>query len=203
MIGASSRPAATDHAIHELMRHRWSPYVFDTRPVATADLHAIFEAARWAPSSYNEQPWRYIVGTIDRPSEHARVLSCLVEANQAWAKHAPVLALGCHSTTFSRNGQPNKAAAHDLGQASAQLSLEAVARGLMVHQMIGIVPERARELFKVPSGVEVLTGLAIGYPGDPSSGPKELADRDAARRPRMPIREFVFGGTWGDPALAP
>jgi len=198
---AHPKPAVTDHPVHDLVRHRWSPYVFDTRPVSKADLHAIFEAARWAPSSYNEQPWRFIVASREDAKAHAKVLSCLVDANQAWAKNAPVLALGCHTTAFVRNGNPNKAAAHDLGQAAAQLSLEAVSRGLMVHQMIGILPDKARELFSVPQGVEVLTGLAVGYPGDPSGVAPDMASRDAARRPRMALRDFVFGDEWGKPAL--
>jgi len=192
-------PADTAHPIHALVAGRWSPYAFDSRPVSASDLASLFEAARWAPSSYNEQPWRYIVGTREKPEAHARVLSCLVEANQAWAKHAPVLALGCFVTTFAKNGQPNKAAAHDLGAASAMLSIEAAARGLVVHQMIGIVPERARELFSVPTGVEVHTGLAIGYAGDASALPAAVAPRDAARRPRRSTTEFVFGDGWGTP----
>ncbi len=196
--GAMSAPA--DHPIHPLLAERWSPYAFDPRPVPAADLHSIFEAARWSPSSYNEQPWRFIVATSADPAAHARVLSCLVEPNQAWAKHAPVLALGCHTTVFERNGQPNRAAAHDLGQAAAQLSIEAVSRGLRVHQMIGILPDRARELFKVPAGAEVLTGIAIGYAAAPGQGPAELSGRDAARRPRKPLKDFLFSGEWGRPA---
>ena len=98
-------------------------------------------AARWAASSYNEQPWRYIVATKAEPAEFARLLSCLVEGNQPWAQAAPVLAIGCTSLNFAKNGQPNAAAHHDLGLASASLTLEATARGLSVHQMIGIVPE--------------------------------------------------------------
>src|SRR5436853_4175428 len=156
-----TRRAVTDHPIHELIADRWSPYAFADRPVAKEDLLSLFEAARWAPSSYNEQPWSYLVATRDEPEEHARLLSCLVEGNQAWAKAAPVLALGCTSLNFVRNGQPNAAAVHDLGLASANLVLEATARGLAVHQMIGILPERARQLYAVPEGVPPLTGLPV------------------------------------------
>src|SRR5689334_19809323 len=120
--------AATDHPVHELIAARWSPYAFADRAVASDDLLALFEAARWAPSSYNEQPWSYLVATRDEPEEFARLLSCLVEGNQAWARAAPVLALGCTSLQFTRNGQPNAAAVHDLGLASAMLVLEATAR---------------------------------------------------------------------------
>src|SRR5437763_3225156 len=166
--------AATDHPVHDLIAARWSPYAFAERPVAKADLLSLFEAARWAPSSYNEQPWSYLVATRDEPEEFGRLLSCLVEGNQVWAKAAPVLALGCTSLHFVRTGKPNAAAVHDLGLASASLLLEATARGLVVHQMIGIQPDRARELYQIPEGVQPLTGLAIGYPGAPAALPVDL-----------------------------
>src|SRR5205807_6258497 len=124
-------------------------------------------------------------------------LSCLVEGNQAWAKNAPVLALGCTSLQFARNNTPNAAAVHDLGLASGNLVLEATARGLAVHQMIGILPDRAREVYQIPEGVQPLTGLAIGYAGDPATLPENLRQRDAARRPRKTLAAFVFGGKWG------
>jgi nitroreductase len=186
-----------DHPIHELLATRWSPYAFADRPVSRADLLSLFEAARWAPSSYNEQPWSYIVATREEPQEFARLLSCLVEGNQAWAKNAPVLALGCTSLRFVRNNQPNAAAMHDLGLASGNLLVEATARGIFVHQMIGILPDKARELYQVPEGVQPLTGLAIGYAADPSILPENLRARDQARRPRKPIKDFLFGGKWG------
>jgi nitroreductase len=193
-------PAPAAHAINGLIAARWSPYAFAERPVSAADLSSLFEAARWAPSSYNEQPWSYLVATRDQPAEHERLLSCLVEGNQGWARAAPVLALGCTSLKFARDGRPNAAALHDLGLASAMLVLEATARGLAVHQMIGILPDRAREVYQVPEGVQPLTGLAIGYAGDPVSLPEKLRDRDRARRPRKPTSEFVFSGQWGTTA---
>jgi nitroreductase len=159
--------AATDHPVNELIAQRWSPYAFADRPVSRDDLLSLFEAARWAPSSYNEQPWSYIVATREDREEFKRLLSCLVEGNQAWAQAAPVLALGCTRLNFARNDRPNAAAVHDLGLASAHLVLEATARGLAVHQMIGIVPARARELYQIPEAVQPLTGLAVGYVGDP------------------------------------
>jgi nitroreductase len=189
--------AQTAHPVHDLIAERWSPYSFTDRPVPIDLLQSLFEAARWAASSYNEQPWSYIVATKDDSEGFAKVLSCLVDANQEWAKAAPVLAIGCTSLKFSRNGNPNAAALHDLGQASGYLALEATARGLAVHQMIGILPDRARELFQVPEGVQPLTGMAIGYAGDPGLLPEKIRDRDAGRRPRKPLAEFVFGGKWG------
>ena len=189
--------AKPDHPIHELFASRWSPYGFADRPVSDDDLRSLFEAARWAPSSYNEQPWSYIVATKANPAEFERLLSCLVEGNQAWAKAAPVLALGCTILNFVRNAKPNAAAVHDLGLASASLVLEATARGLFVHQMIGILPDKARELYRVPEWVQPLTGLAIGYVGDPNALPEAIKQRDLAPRSRKKVGEFVFGGQWG------
>ncbi|MEK7839203.1 MAG: nitroreductase family protein, partial [candidate division NC10 bacterium] len=122
--------AATEHPIQELLAIRWSPYAFDSRPMSKADVRSLFEAARWAASSYNEQPWRYLVATQDEPEEFAKLLSCLIEANQAWAKAAPLLAVSVASLNFQLNGKPNKAAIHDLGLAAGSLTLEATARGL-------------------------------------------------------------------------
>src|SRR5258708_5193921 len=189
--------AQTDHPVHDLIAERWSPYSFDGRSVPHNLLQSLFEAARWAASSYDEQPWSYIVATKEDPDGFAKLLSCLVEGNQVWAKAAPVLALGCASLKFGRNGSPNAAALHDLGQASAYLALEATARDMAVHQMIGILPDRARELFQVPEGVQPLTGLAIGYAGDPNLLPENMRARALTRRARKPLVEFLFAGKCG------
>ena len=192
--------ASTDHPINCLIAARWSPYAFDDRPVSDADLRSVFEAARWAPSSYNEQPWSYMVAKRENPEQFARLLSCLVEGNRVWARTAPVLALGIVRQIFARNGQPNRAAVHDLGLAAGNLLVEATARGLSVHQMIGILPDRAREVYEIPEGSEAWTAIAIGYQGDPNVLPANLRDRDLTSKPRKPLREFVFGRTWGDPS---
>jgi nitroreductase len=191
------KQAAPDYPIHDLIATRWSPYAFADRPVPEGDLRSMFEAARWAASSYNEQPWSYIVATKVEGGEFERLLSCLVETNQIWAKTAPVLALGCTRLHFVRNGKPNSAAVHDLGLASANLCLEATARGLSVHQMIGILPDKAREVYQIPEGVQPLTGLAIGYVAEPSSLPENLKSRDLSPRNRKPLAEIVFNGEWG------
>jgi nitroreductase len=195
-----SKSAVTDHPVQEVIANRWSPYAFADRPVSKATLLSLFEAARWAASSYNEQPWSYIVATREEPQEFEKLLSCLVEGNQVWAKAAPVLALGCTSLNFVLNGQPNAAAVHDLGLASGNLVLEATARGLAVHQMIGIVPARARVVYQIPDGVQPLTGIAIGYVGDPAALPEKLRPRDLTNRTRKPLAQFVFGGKWGTAA---
>lgn len=195
-MNSTIKHADPDHAIHELIAKRWSPYGFADKAVSKEDLCSLFEAARWAASSYNEQPWSYIVATKDQAEEHERIVSCLVEANQEWAKMAPVLALAATRLVFSRNGKPNAAAIHDLGIASATLTFEATSRGLYVHQMIGINPDRAREIYQVPEEVQVLTALAIGYAADPKSLLEKFQERDQNARPRKPLEEFVFAGKW-------
>ena len=196
----SEKRASTDYPIHELLAERWSPYAFQDRPVSEADLRSLFEAARWAASSYNEQPWSYLVATKENPEHFQQLLSCLVEANQIWAKDAPVLALGIASLRFTRNNQDNQAAIHDLGLATGNLVVEATARGICVHQMIGILPDKARDLFNIPEGFEAWTGMAIGYQGDPMTLPDALKQRDLVPRQRKPLVQFVFSGKWGNPS---
>ena len=185
-----------EHDILPALRTRWSPYAFDSeRDVAEEDLRAVFEAARWAMSSYNEQPWRYVVGVRGRSDEvRERVLSSIVEGNTPWARFAPVLALGLYRPDFTKNGKPNAAARHDLGAASAILTVEAAARGIMVHQMIGIDPERAREAFELPDSVVPLTALAIGYHGENPELDASYAGRDDRERTRKGLDEIVIAG---------
>ena len=189
----------TVDAVHELISGRWSPYGFSERTVADEDLRALFDAARLAPSSYNAQPWHYIVGRRGDET-FARVLGCLVASNQAWARHAAVLALGAVRTTFTHNGKPNAAAEHDLGAASAHLCFEATARGIAVHQMIGVHHAQAQAEFALPAEFRVLTALALGYSGHPEGVPEDVLARDKTRRGRRAVGEFVFGGTWGEKA---
>jgi len=191
--------AKTEHPVQDFIAHRWSPYGFADRDVPEADLRCLFEAARWAPSSFNEQPWSFIVATRAQPSAFAGVLSCLVESNQVWAKFAPVLALGVAALKFKRNAKLNRVAIHDLGLATANLLAEATARGISAHAMVGIEPDRARELYGVPDDCEVVTGLAIGYLGEPDGLAAELRQRDLAPRQRKSQREFVFGASWREP----
>jgi nitroreductase len=195
-----SKQARTDHPILEALAARWSPYGYADRPVADEDLRSILEAARWSASAFNEQPWNYIVARRSDGAHYDRVLSCLVEANQAWAKAAPVLLLAVVAENYSRNGKPNGSAVHDQGQASANLTTEATARGISVHQMGGIVPDKAREIFAIPAGHRAVTGLAIGYAADPDALPDEMKQRDTAPRQRKPLGEFVFTGSWGESA---
>lgn len=195
-----STDAKTDFPIHELIKNRWSPYGYASRDVAPSDLLALFEAARWAPSCYNDQPWRFIVARKQRPEEFERLLLCLTEGNRLWAKHAPVLALGVAHTVFARNGKPNRHAYHDLGLAAANLCLEATSRGIAVHQMGGILPDRAREAYKIPAEYDAVTGIAIGYAGISKDLPENYQKNDQKRRGRIPQNAFTFEGLWGAPS---
>src|ERR1039457_2157651 len=195
------KKAVTDHPIQHALADRWSPYGFEDRPVAEADLLSLFEAARWAASSYNEQPWNYLLASKENPLEFGRLLSCLVEANQAWAKYAPVLVLSVVNLHFSKNDQDNRAAVHDLGLAAGNLLAEATTRSLSVHQMIGILPDKAREVYQIPEHYEAWTAMAIGYKADAALLLEALKERDLAPRQRKPLSEFVFTGLWKQPAL--
>ena len=192
------KKAVTDYPIHELFENRWSPYRFSDRAVSAKDLLSLFEAARWAPSSYNEQPWRFILASKERPEEFKKLFSCLLEGNQAWAKHASALVLACTHLTFENNGKTNKAAIHDLGVAVSYLSLEAASRGIAVHQMIGIEPEKAQQIYKIPSDYQVLTAFAIGYADLNGETEDIYAERDKTARKRKKIPEVVFQKEWGN-----
>ena len=190
--------APTDFPIHDLLQRRWSPRTFADRPVEPEKLRSLLEAARWAPSSFNEQPWAYLVATRNDPEEYARLLSVLVEGNIAWAQRAPVLMLSLAKLNFERTGKPNRHAFHDVGLASANLVIQATALGLAVHQMAGFHAEKARELYGIPAGWEAVAAIALGYPGEADSLPEPIRQRELARRARKPLEQFVFTGRWGE-----
>ncbi len=195
-----NKPATADYPIHELIRERWSPRAFSDKPILGEVLRSLFEAARWSPSSSNEQPWAFIVATKEDSATHAKLLSTLVEANKTWAQHAPVLAIAVSELAFARNGRPNRNAFYDTGAAVAHLTTEATARGLFVHQMAGFDPQKAIEVFSIPPGWEPIAAFAVGYAGDTQSLPETLRERERAARTRKPLTEFVMSGNWGQPA---
>jgi nitroreductase len=193
------KPATTAHPINELIRERWSPRAFLPQPVEPAKLLSVLEAARWAPSSSNEQPWYFIVARAGEP-EFAKLLGCLVEGNQVWAKAAPVLMLTIVKKTFDHNGKPNRVALHDVGLASENMTLEAVAQGLCTHGMAGIEVEKIKEVYALPEHCEAVAAWALGYDGDPETLPGPLKERELAPRERKELKEFVFGGKFGESA---
>lgn len=192
--------APNEFPIHDLIRERWSPRAFADKQVPQNILRSIFEAARWAPSSSNEQPWAYIVAVREDKENFDNMLSVLVEFNVNWAKSAPVLALAVSKLAFAKNNAPNRNAQYDTGAATALLSVEATAHGLFVHQMAGFDHEKARQVFGIPAGWDAIAALAIGYAGDTDSLPQPLRDRELAPRTRKPISEFVMAGHWGHTA---
>lgn len=187
----------TQAQVHELIKERYSPLAYSDRLVEPEKLRSLLEAARWAASSFNEQPWHFIVATKEEPQEFARLLECIVPGNVVWAKDAPVLMLSVAKLTFDHGGTPNRHAFHDVGQATANLALQATALGLAVHQMGGFDADRARETYSIPEGFEPVAAIAVGYPGDPEMLPESLRARALARRTRRELGEFVFTGKWG------
>ena len=195
-----SNPAPTEYPVHEFIRDRWSPRAFAQKPISAEDLRSLFEAARWAPSSSNEQPWAFIVATHGDQENFAKALQPLVEFNATWAKHAYVLGYAVSELAFAKNDTPNRNAQYDTGAAMSQLTTEATSRGIRVHQMAGFDPNTARDIFKIPAGWDAIAAFAMGYPGDPASLPEPYRQRETLPRTRKSIREFVMSGTWGHTA---
>jgi nitroreductase len=179
--------------------HRWSPRSFADRDVSLADLRTIFEAVRWAASSYNEQPWLYFVG-IRGSETYQKILDSLSEFNQLWARSAPVLTLNAARTTFSHNGTSNPVALYDLGASAATLCYQAATLGLFTHQMAGYNRDVARRLFGVPDGYVFGAAMALGYQGEPADLPNEhYIAQETTPRQRKPLSEFVLSD-WDVPA---
>lgn len=193
-----SKRANPDHPILEILQNRWSPRAFADRPVEPDKLKRVLEAARWAASSFNEQPWSFIVATKDQPDEYAKLLACLIEWNQTWAKTAPVLIVTVAKLTFTRNGNKNGMAKHDIGLAVGNLTAQATAEGLYLHQMAGIEPEKVRTTYGVPEGYDPLTAIALGYLGDPAVLPADMQAMESSPMVRKPLNQFVFTGKWGE-----
>jgi nitroreductase len=182
-----------------VIHHRWSPRSFSGRDVAPADLAKLFEAARWAPSSYNEQPWRFLVG-VRNSLTYKKIFLSLTPHNQAWAAHAPVLILGAAKTKFSHNDTPNGFAVFDLGAASGYLVLQAAALGLSTHQMAGYDQATARQAFEIPDTYALGSVIALGYQGEPAALTNEqMLAQETAPRQRKPLKDFVFSA-WDSPA---
>jgi nitroreductase len=185
--------------VHPLIRERWSPRSFSSREVSNEDLKTVLDAARWAASSFNEQPWRFLVARKADSEGYQKILSVLLPFNQAWAKSAPVLMITAAKRGFTRNGQPNHYALHDAGAALAYLFLQATAVGLHAHGMGGFDHEKARQELAIPADYEVGAAAALGYLGSPDDLPEPLREQELAKRERKPLSEIVFGAQWDQP----
>jgi nitroreductase len=195
----SDKIADTVESVHDLIKKRWSPRAFDQREVSGKDLQALLEAARWAASSSNEQPWRFVVATKSDPASHARILDLLVPFNQEWAKHAPVLMIMAAKKTMSKGGQENAYALHDTGQALANLMLQAIALGLYAHAMAGFDHEKARQVLGIPDDFAVGAAVAVGYHGSLDQLIERYRQAEVAKRERKPLSELAFSGGWNTP----
>lgn len=196
-LGIVENPAPVEFAIHELFVRRWSPRAFDERPVEPPLLRSLLEAARWAPSSNNEQPWRFIVAGKESLVDWNRLFECLAEGNRRWAFRAPVLVLTVASLYFEDDSKPNRHAYHDTGLATENFVLQAAAQGLVTHQMAGFDVEKARVDLRIPAGYDPVAMIALGYPGDPALLPERLRERELRPRDRHPIAARTFSGQWG------
>jgi nitroreductase len=190
----------TVDSVLEPIRRRWSPRAFSEKPVERTKLANLFEAARWAASSANEQPWRFILATKGEPDAFGEALLCLRERNRNWAQYAPVIAFSLARTSYSNSGGVNRYAWHDVGLAVASLSIQAASEGLQVHQIGGFYPENVRTTYRVPEEYEPVSGLVIGYPGPPHRLPPDLQEKEHRERVRKPLEDLVFSGSYGTPA---
>jgi nitroreductase len=189
---------STHNTVEKNIQHRHSPRAFSAAGVSSADLKKVFEAARWAASSYNEQPWRFIVGHRG-DSTYQKIFETLVEFNQSWAKSAPILILSVGSRKFAHNGQPNHYSLHDTGAATAYLALQAWELGLRTHSMGGFDQAKARATFNIPDDYDIGAVTALGHPGDGSELPEHLKQMESKPRERKPLEEIVLSD-WGKPA---
>ncbi len=185
--------------IHTVISERWSPRAFDAdKPVEQEKLLSVLEAARWAPSCFGDEPWRFVVtNRFEDEDAWQQMFSILVPGNQTWAQRAPVLMLACADSVFRANGKPNRWTHYDVGQASISLCLQATALGLVTHQMGGFDVDKAREVLKIPEQFTPMAAIALGYQGDASALDEDLQSVELAERKRQPMSENFFSGVWG------
>ena len=192
------KQAASDYTIHPLVASRWSPRAYSLKPIETDKLQRIFEAARWAASANNLQPWHFLVG-FKGDNVYNKIFATLVEFNQLWATNAPVLVLAIGKTS-NLKGEPNKSCSYDLGQAVATLSLQAMHEGIYAHQMGGFNATEAAILLEIPADFEILVAFTLGYLGEAELLHPNLLKLETSPRTRRPIGESVFTGSFGHSA---
>lgn len=196
-----TKTASTQVDVHDIIAKRWSCRAFDaSKPVSREQIVSLLEAARWAPSCFGDEPWRFIVW--DKNSDAAawqKAFGCLGEWNQNWVKNAPVLLLSTANSLFRRDGSPNRWGQYDTGAAAENLCLQAVASGLMAHQMGGFDVEKTRSTFNIPEEFALMAMIAVGYQGEPEVLDDELKELELAARARTPLGVHFFEGDWGVP----
>jgi len=193
------RPAPTTIAIHDLLKRRWSPRAFDpNRPVTREQLKVLLEAGRWAPSCNGDEPWRYLIWDKGRdPQGWQKAYDCLNENNKKWVKNVPLLMLSCAGSAFEATGKPNRWTQHDTGAASVSMALQAVAMGLVIHQMGGWDAEKARAAFAIPTEYTPMAMIAVGYQASPDILDEETKAKELRPRGRKPVAERFYEGGWG------
>jgi len=186
------RNADIQHDINELIAKRWSPRAFDTRKAVTpAQVRQLFEAARWAPSSYNAQPWQYAYAHREDDTAFQHLLDTLMPGNQEWAKDAAVLIAGLTQVYDPEKDRKNGKAEYDLGAANYALTMQATEMGLFVHQMGGFHPNKVSALLDLPEHIKPVVMLAVGHLGNKEDLPAHLAEREVGRKERKSQKEFV------------
>ncbi|MBF8297030.1 MAG: Nitroreductase [Bacteroidetes bacterium] len=183
--------------LNELLGRRWSPRAFSEREIEPAKILTLFEAARWSPSSANEQPWHFIAATKEDTRINNALFESLTEGNRRWARRAPMLVLGVAQSVYSKSGRAYHHAWYDLGQSVANLTVQASALGLAVHQMGGFDAGKVRELLSIPEGYEPVVVFAVGYAERPETLPDDLRRREEEPRSRKPLETMVFTEGWG------
>lgn len=191
-----SKEINTELKLIDIIKKRWSPRAFNTKSIEIEKLNRIFEAARWAPSCSNEQPWRFIIGRREKGYEHQKILNCLEESNQVWAKKAPVLVIACSKKTFTHNNKNNSWADYDAGQSVAFMILQAMQEGVYSHQMAGIYKDKIVDDFNIPEDYEPISVIALGYLGDKESLPDNLKEREDKEQVRHPLSKLFFIEDW-------
>ena len=179
--------------VHKVISDRWSPRAFDSVAVDYDKIHLLFEAAKWAPSSRNAQPWRFIFATNEMP-DYKVFIDLMTEANQKWASTAPLLVMPLAQVISTYKNRPNRLAFYETGMAVGNLLAQATAMDLMVHQMSGYDHEKAKETLVIPTRYEPMSILAIGYKGEPANLPSDVAAWEKRERTRMEISKFLVQG---------
>lgn len=193
------RLAQTSKPIHDLLARRWSPRAFDpNRPVSRDQLRTLLEAGRWAPSCNGDEPWRYLIwDKVRDPAGWQKAFDCLSENNKKWVKNVPLLMLSCAGSSFEATGKPNRWTQHDTGAASVSMALQAVAMGLIIHQMGGWDVEKARAAFAIPPEYTPMAMIAVGYQASPDILDDETKAKELRPRGRKPLAERFYEGGWG------